>query len=86
MTATIWRLSQPENRAHQEKLRQELHDAGVCAGTHPDLSAIQQLPFLTNVLRETLRLDPPVPFGLPRVVKEGQDVTIMGVRIKPGVC
>lgn len=85
MAASIWRLSLPENKAHQERLRQELRDAGVYPETHADLSLVQKLPFLTNVLRETLRLDSPIPADLPRVVKKGQDVTIMGVKIEPGV-
>ncbi|KAK2764960.1 hypothetical protein FQN54_008659 [Arachnomyces sp. PD_36] len=84
MAASIWRLSLPENKAYQKRLRQELRDAGVCSGAHPEFPVIHQLPFLTNVLRETLRLDSPVPFGLPRVVKKGQDITIMGVKIEPG--
>lgn len=85
MAAIIFQLSRPENRPYQDRLRQELQEAGVRSGAHPDISIIQQLPFLTDVIRETLRVDPPVPFGPPRIVKEGQDVTVMGVRVEPGV-
>lgn len=76
----------PDNNPHQERLRKELRDAGALEETPLDLSSVQQLPFLSYVIRETLRVDPPIPFSLPRTVKKGQDVEVMGLKIEPGVC
>ncbi|KAK2777273.1 hypothetical protein FQN52_003184 [Onygenales sp. PD_12] len=85
LSALFWNLSLPENKRYQDRLQHELRTAGIIQGTEVDLSTIQQLPYLNCVLRETLRTDPPIPFGLPRVVKEkNRDVTVMGIRIKPG--
>lgn len=36
-----------------------------------NLSAIAELPYLNAVLRETMRIYPPIPAMLPRVVPEG---------------
>ncbi|EFE29284.1 uncharacterized protein ARB_03855 [Trichophyton benhamiae CBS 112371] len=84
--AVLWRLSLPENEASQEKLRQELHEAGIKPGEHPDLSTLQKLPYLNCILKETLRTDPPIPIQLPRVVKDNEALTVMGFKIEPGVC
>lgn len=82
----LWRLSHPENEASQEKLRQELHEAGIKPGEHPDLSTLQKLSYLNCVLKETLRTNPPIPIQLPRVVKDDEALTVMGFMIEPGVC
>ncbi|GBF60273.1 benzoate 4-monooxygenase [Trichophyton mentagrophytes] len=82
--AVLWRLSLPENEASQEKLRQELHDAGIKPGEHPDLSTLQKLSYLNCVLKETLRTNPPIPIQLPRVVKDDEALTVMGFKIEPG--
>ncbi|KAK2811125.1 hypothetical protein FQN50_002461 [Emmonsiellopsis sp. PD_5] len=85
LSVLFWNLSLPENRRYQDRLQHELLTAGIIPGAEMDLSTIQQLPYLNCVLRETFRTDPPIPFGLPRVVKEkNRDVTVMGIRIKPG--
>lgn len=84
--AVLWRLSLPENEASQEKLRQELHEAGIKPGEHPDLSTLQKLPYLNCILKETLRTNPPIPIQLPRVVKDNEALTVMGFKIEPGVC
>ncbi|OAL72806.1 hypothetical protein A7D00_2579 [Trichophyton violaceum] len=82
--AVLWRLSHPENEASQEKLRQELHEAGIKPGEHPDLSTLQKLSYLNCVLKETLRTNPPIPIQLPRVVKDDEALTVMGFMIEPG--
>ncbi|EFR00124.1 hypothetical protein MGYG_03130 [Nannizzia gypsea CBS 118893] len=69
--------------ACQEKLRLELHEAGIRPGEHPDLSTLQKLPYLNCVLKETLRTNPPIPLQLPRVVKD-EPLTVMGFKIEPG--
>ncbi|PGH26902.1 hypothetical protein AJ80_01485 [Polytolypa hystricis UAMH7299] len=85
LAALIWRLSLPENKVVQAKLRQELHDAGVLPGTDVDSSFLQKLPYLNCVLRETFRTDPPIQFGPPRLVKtKNEPVVVMGLTIEPG--
>ncbi|QSS51851.1 cytochrome P450 monooxygenase, nitrosative stress-induced transcript [Histoplasma capsulatum var. duboisii H88] len=90
LSALLYHLSLPENKHHQDKLRQELRTVsnGSCPASsteHIPLSQLQALPYLNGVLRETLRISPPIPFSLPRVVKtKDQDVTVMGLKINPG--
>ncbi|KAF2203657.1 cytochrome P450 [Delitschia confertaspora ATCC 74209] len=47
------------------------------------LEAIQDLPYLNSVLNEGLRLCPPIPWVLPRVVPAGGD-TVCGVPLPGG--
>ncbi|WEW57799.1 hypothetical protein PRK78_003266 [Emydomyces testavorans] len=84
-SALLWELSLPENKPRQSKLRQELHGAGILPETHPDLLVVQKLPYLNCILREVLRVHQPVPFGLPRKVKKGQNVVVLGMKIPAGV-
>nr|KMM65752.1 hypothetical protein CPAG_02095 [Coccidioides posadasii RMSCC 3488] len=84
LAALMWELSAPENRIYQDKLRHELHDAGILPGKYPDPSLVQRLPYLDCVLREVLRLHLPLPFGLPRTVKQGQNVVVLGTKIPAG--
>ncbi|KAK2746076.1 hypothetical protein FQN57_003416 [Myotisia sp. PD_48] len=83
LSALIFHLSLPENCSHQERLRQELHDAGIVVETQPSLVTLQQLPFLNRVLRETLRTDSPIPFSLPRVLNKDKSLEVMGFKIDP---
>lgn len=46
------------NRAHQEKLREELNSVDV-----HDPIALRSLPHLNGVINESLRIHPPVPTG-----------------------
>ncbi|PGH35636.1 hypothetical protein GX50_01484 [[Emmonsia] crescens] len=90
LSALLYHLSLPENKRHQDKLRQELQTctSGASPTTSTEnipLSQLQTLPYLNGVLRETLRISPPIPFSLPRVVKtKDQDVTVLGMKINPG--
>lgn len=56
--------------------------------SHPDepsitLSTISKLPYITAVLQESLRMAPPVPGGLPRVVPSG-GATVCGHLLSAG--
>ncbi|OJD17661.1 hypothetical protein AJ78_02252 [Emergomyces pasteurianus Ep9510] len=90
LSALLYHLSLPENKYHQDKLRQELRTftSGASPATSPGnipLSQLQSLPYLNGVLRETFRISPPIPFSLPREVKtKDQDVTVLGMKINPG--
>lgn len=46
---------------------------------------LSQLPFLDALLRETLRVYPPAPSPMPRVVPSG-GLTVAGTFLPPGVC
>lgn len=61
-----------------EKLLTELNHLGS-----PDPTAIMQLPYLTAVCHETLRLFPTVILTNPREVKE--PVELMGYQLEPGM-
>jgi cytochrome P450 len=57
LTLCLWRLAQhPE---FQTRLRAEIRSVDT---DRPTLDTVYKLPFLDNVVRESLRLDPPVPF------------------------
>ncbi|KAH8592629.1 cytochrome P450 [Bisporella sp. PMI_857] len=81
----VWEMSLSDNRHRQLKLREELHSAGILPETEIQLTDIVKLPYLNAVLKETLRRHPPVPFSLDRIVKPGQEVYVMGHKIKPGM-
>ncbi|MBE9206651.1 cytochrome P450 [Nostoc sp. LEGE 06077] len=73
--ALYWIHYQPEIR---EKLLQEL----ATLGNHPDPMSIFRLPYLTNVINETLRIYPLLMATLPRVAQE--PVELLGHPIEPG--
>jgi len=57
LTFTLWRLAQ--NKDVQAKLRAELRSV---PDDQPSLDTLYKLPYLDNVVRESLRLDSPVAF------------------------
>ncbi|KAI1379233.1 cytochrome P450 [Hypoxylon crocopeplum] len=63
-------LSDP---AKLNKLRRELADAETAKGAPPEYSDLRELPYITGVINEGLRLANPTPSRLPRVC-EGQDL------------
>lgn len=73
--ALYWIHYKPEIRG---KLLQELHTLG----DYPDPMNIFRLPYLTNVINETLRMYPVLMATLPRVVQE--HVELLGHPIEPG--
>ncbi|KAB8069486.1 cytochrome P450 [Aspergillus leporis] len=52
----------------QDTLREELDEAAHFIRTTTNLRKIQQLPYLTAVIKEALRISIAVPTGLPRLV------------------
>ena len=63
----VHHLSRPENKFRQERLRRELRKADVSAGSPlPPPTELKKLPYLDAVIRETLRLNPPIPVSLGR--------------------
>ncbi len=56
----VWLLSQPENKKYEEKLKQEIKS--ICKNKEIRFADLDKMEFLEKVIRETMRLLPPVPF------------------------
>ncbi|KAM5341228.1 hypothetical protein ACJ41O_015337 [Fusarium nematophilum] len=84
LVATFSHLSKPENRNRQARLREELLAAEREA--RDGLSAdLRKLPFLNAVIRESLRLNPPIPFSMERLVSRGEsDIVLQGHSVPAG--
>lgn len=65
-----------------EKLKEEVRSRYKSSSEITSLTAT--FPYLTAVIHEALRMYPPVPFGLPRVVSRGGD-TVDGLFVPEGV-
>lgn len=72
----MWELSQPHNRHVQERLHHEVKQ--VSADT-----SLEDLPYLDAVIKEALRLAPPIPMSFPRYVPKGGRI-IDGYHIPEG--
>ncbi len=81
----IWALSREENRKYQEKLIDEVDQIPNtdCNGEgNPTAEAVDKLPYLDTVIKETLRLYAPLPASEPRSIPA--DTTIDGYLIPAG--
>jgi len=76
-------LSTDNNGRVLATLLDELHEA-FASEDDVTLKILNELPYLNAVISEGLRLCPPVPIMLPRVVPEGGD-TVCGVWLPAGV-
>lgn len=66
---TIWALSREENRKYQEKLIDEvskISEIDCNDDGNPTAEAVDKLPYLDAVIKETLRLYAPLPASEPR--------------------
>ncbi|KAI1449085.1 putative cytochrome P450 [Annulohypoxylon stygium] len=77
---TSYLLSDP---AKVQKLRQELSEAEKAKGGELEYSDLRELPYITGVINEGLRLANPTPSRLPRVC-EDQDLTYKGYVLPRG--
>nr|QED55508.1 TRI23 [Trichoderma turrialbense] len=66
-----------------EKLRAELNAAGVDSPTNLDLKALEQLPYLTAVIEEGLRLSPGIATRMGRIAPD-RDIFYKEWRIPAG--
>lgn len=81
----IWALSREENRKYQEKLIDEVDqipDTDCNDEGNPTAEAVDKLPYLDAVIKETLRLYAPLPASEPRSLPV--DTTIDGYLIPAG--
>lgn len=62
MTWTLWLLANDQKR--QDKLREECADL-IARRIDPDQSMLNSLPYLEAVVKESLRVMPPVPYVVP---------------------
>jgi cytochrome P450 len=82
-------LSLPEHRKRQERLREEIRkttaDAGVSSPFQLSADQLKQCAYLEAVIRETLRLHPPIPFSMERIVtnREGA-ISVKGYNVPAG--
>ncbi|CAH0044731.1 unnamed protein product [Clonostachys solani] len=82
------RLSLPENRTLQQRLRGELGaaiaESGVSSAGGLTAARLKRLPLLNAVIRETLRVHPPIPFSMERQVVDEQGLIVHGQLIPAG--
>ncbi|KAI9871700.1 MAG: hypothetical protein M1830_002597 [Pleopsidium flavum] len=69
----FWCLKTP---GVMEKLQKELDEAIPNNDTIPDFATVKDLPYLHNVITETLRIHSTSSLGLPRLVPPGPGITI----------
>ncbi|OOQ87914.1 benzoate 4-monooxygenase cytochrome P450 [Penicillium brasilianum] len=82
---TIWALSRGENRKYQEKLIDEvskISEIDCNDDGNPTAEAVDKLPYLDAVIKETLRLYAPLPASEPRSLPA--HTTIDGYTIPAG--
>ncbi|KAI4703786.1 hypothetical protein J4E89_009755 [Alternaria sp. Ai002NY15] len=65
------------------QLREELRESGVAATQDFTLVKLEQLPYLTACVKESLRYAMPVPGRLPRVVQHGIQPLVVGGKVVP---
>uniref|UniRef100_A0A8H7K419 Cytochrome P450 n=1 Tax=Bionectria ochroleuca TaxID=29856 RepID=A0A8H7K419_BIOOC len=82
------RLSLPENRTLQQRLRSEIRaaiaESGVSSAAGLTAERLKRLPLLNAVIRETLRIHPPIPFSMERKIVNEQGLIVHGQLIPAG--
>lgn len=68
----------------QSKLHEELDRFLDPTTDIADFDTVKDLPYLKSCLNENLRLNPPIPYGPPRVVVDPRGAVIAGHHILPG--
>jgi len=80
----IWALSRPQNQHIQKRLIEEVRalPQDMLENGVPKLDAIDKLPYLDVVIKETLRLYAPLPASEPRSIRSA--CTIDGYSVPSG--
>lgn len=83
MIGTFYLLKRPDM---VKKLKDELREywPDLVPGREPKLSVLEEMPFLNAVIKESLRIGPGIPSGLPRIVPASGAV-IDGKKVAAGV-
>ncbi|KAK5057830.1 hypothetical protein LTR84_011831 [Exophiala bonariae] len=70
MVGTFYLLKRPDL---VQKLQDELREywPDLVPGREPKLSVLEEMPFLNAVIKESLRIGPGIPSGLPRIIPAG---------------
>jgi cytochrome P450 len=66
-----------------QRLRKELHSASICSSDVADLKKLEQLPYLTSILMEGMRLSPAIASRSARIAPD-RDLTYGEWRIPAG--
>ncbi|KAG9074412.1 hypothetical protein FRC06_010715, partial [Ceratobasidium sp. 370] len=83
-TSTTWALyALTQNPEVQRKLRQELLESGL--GDEPSMADLDKLPYLDNVVHESLRLYPAVPASVREAAHDVHIPTSQAFRDRTGV-
>jgi len=70
----IWILSRPENISKQQRLIQELQNAGLDDIPSPKALIATNIPYFDAILHETLRLYAPLPASEPRLHRHNVEI------------
>lgn len=68
-----------------EKLQKELDAAIPDIDMTPTFAAVKDLPYLDNVIKETMRIHSTSSLGLPRIIPPGPGITLNGHHFPQGV-
>ncbi|KAH8705781.1 cytochrome P450 [Talaromyces proteolyticus] len=82
LTYALYHIS--SNSKIKERLTEELRKAMPTLDTTPALLKLEQLPYLSACVKESLRLACPVPGRLPRIVPNGKSLIVDGKHIPSG--
>lgn len=85
LSSIIFRLSHPDNKHQQDRLRQELQKALNMSGSSYSYTAAKSVSYLECVIREGLRLDPPFKDSVTREAPKDHQLVLHGYHIPPGI-
>jgi cytochrome P450 len=85
LSAAFYHLSQPENFPRQERLRSELRKHGILPDSSFVLEQAKKVGYLECIIKESLRLNPPIPVSLERTVPAQDRIETHGRTITGGV-
>ncbi|KAK7228051.1 hypothetical protein V2G26_000221 [Clonostachys chloroleuca] len=74
----VYALSLPQGRRVQERLREELREAG------DSLAELTALPYLSAVIKETYRVYPAIMSTLPRILGQPLEILDTNITLPPG--